>query len=55
MSDEEKNEDRREPLTPRQIRAKERMAKLNCAYCPPHKGENAKRKPKHGAKKPKKR
>lgn len=27
--------------------------KLRCAICPPHKGENASRKPKHGVKKSK--
>lgn len=26
---------------------------LTCRYCPPHKGENATRKPRHGVKKPK--
>lgn len=27
---------------------------LNCSICAPNKGENSKRKPKHGVKKPKK-
>jgi hypothetical protein len=32
---------------------KRRIANLGCSYCPPNKGENAKRKAKHGSKKPK--
>lgn len=32
---------------------RERRKKLKCALCPPNRHENAKRKPKHGAKKPK--
>ncbi len=27
---------------------------LSCSICPPNRGENAKRQPKHGAKKPRK-
>ena len=30
-----------------------RRAQLSCSICPPNQGENASRKPKHGAKKPK--
>ena len=30
-----------------------RRGYLRCSICPPNKGENAKRKPKHGNKKPK--
>lgn len=32
---------------------KKRRLDLRCSYCPPNKGENASRKPKHGVKKPK--
>lgn len=32
---------------------KERRLDLSCSFCPPNKGENAKRKAKHGNKKPK--
>jgi len=32
----------------------ERRERLNCSICPPNRGENATRKPKHGVKKPKK-
>jgi hypothetical protein len=36
------------------IRA-DKLKKLRCAYCPPNKGENKKRKSKHGPKKPRRR
>lgn len=32
----------------------ERRTHLNCSICPPNRGENASRTPKHGVKKPKK-
>lgn len=32
----------------------ERREPLRCNICPPNRGENASRKPKHGVKKPKK-
>lgn len=37
--------------TSKQDRAARRL-ELFCSYCPPNKGENSGRKPKHGAKKP---
>lgn len=33
---------------------RERRKKLKCSLCPPNRKENAKRKPKHGVKKPRK-
>lgn len=36
------------------IDKKERRKELRCSYCPPNRGENAKRKPRHGAKKKRK-
>lgn len=33
-------------------KVKERRKTLKCTICPPHKGENSSRKPKHGAQKP---
>jgi len=30
----------------------ERKKDLRCSFCPPHSGENASRRPKHGTKKP---
>lgn len=32
---------------------KEAMGQMNCIICPPFEGENGRRKPKHGPKKPK--
>jgi hypothetical protein len=37
---------------PRYERLKKRMKLLRCSVCPPNKGENASRCPKHGKKKP---
>jgi len=31
---------------------KERRSLLSCSFCPPNKGENSNRKPKHGTRKP---
>mgnify|MGYP001596413362 CR=1 FL=1 len=38
----------------REIRMKERRDNTSCSHCPPNRGENAKRKSKHGTKKPRK-
>ena len=37
----------------RTVKATERKLKLRCSHCPPNQGENAKRQPKRGPKKPK--
>lgn len=42
-----------EPVTESRVDKAERREDLRCSFCPPHRGENAKRKPKRGAKKPK--
>lgn len=38
---------------PREYKLLKKCADLRCAICPPHKGENASRRAKHGPKKPK--
>lgn len=48
-NNDEKPNNRAEKLAKREERGQ-----LKCSICPPHKGENASRKPKHGVKKPKK-
>ena len=37
----------------REYKIAARLGTLRCSICPPNKGENASRKPKHGVKKPK--
>lgn len=38
--------------TNRTVVNRESRQRLKCPVCPPNKGENSKRKPKHGSKKP---
>lgn len=38
---------------PREYKISKRRVSLSCDICPPHRGENAGRKPKYGAQKPK--
>ncbi len=42
------------PNTNSTVDKRERREHLRCPICPPNKGENTNRKPKHGSRKPKK-
>lgn len=48
-----KKSQRRSQETNSSVDKKNRRFQLRCGICPPNKGENANRKPRHGAKKPK--
>jgi len=48
----ERGKSRRDKETNSTAYNRARRELLKCPLCPPNKGENAKRKPKHGARKP---